>query len=208
MLKQALIEAPILQSPNWDLPFNIMCNTSDYAVGAISGQRLDKKPTTIYYASKTLVEAQINYMTTEKELLAVVYTLEKFWPYILGSKIIIYTDHAALKYFLSKKEAKPRLIRWVLLLKEFDLEIKDKKGSENLMADHLSHLHISGGGEIGDTFPDEHLLAISSHTPWYAHIVNFIVTGSIPDHWNCYQKDKFFHELKYYFSEEPLLFHL
>ena len=107
MLKQALIEAPILQSPNWDLPFEIMCDASDYAVGAVLGQRLDKEPTTICYASKTLIEAQINYTTMEKELLAVVYALEKFWPYILGSKIIIYTDHAALKYLLSKKEAKP-----------------------------------------------------------------------------------------------------
>ena len=123
MLKQALIEAPILQIPNWDLPFEIMCDSSDYAVGAVLGQRLDKKPTTIFYASKTLIEAQLNYTTTEKELLAVVYALEKFRPYILGIKIIIYTDHAAIKYLLSKKEAKPRLIRWVLLLQEFDLEI-------------------------------------------------------------------------------------
>ena len=97
MLKQSLIEAPILQSPNWDLPFEIMCDASDYAVGVVLGQRLDKKPTAICYASKTLVEAQINYTTTEKELLAVVYALEKLGPYILGSKIIIYTDHAALK---------------------------------------------------------------------------------------------------------------
>ena len=116
MLKQALIKEPILQSPNWDLSFEIMCDDSDYAVGVVLGQRLDKKSTTIYYASKTLVEHQINYTTTEKELLAVVYALEKFWPYILGSKMIIYTDHAALKYLLSKKEARPRLIRWVLLL--------------------------------------------------------------------------------------------
>ena len=156
-----------------------MCDASDYAVGAVLGQRLDMKPTVICYASKTLVKAEINYMTTEKELLAVVYALEKFRPYILGSKIINYTDHAALKYLLSKKEAKPRLIRWVLLLQEFDLEIKDKKGSENSVADHLSRLHVSGGEEIGDTFLHEHLLAISSHAPWYAHIMNFIVTGSI-----------------------------
>ena len=133
-----------------------------------------------------------------------VYALKKFRPYILGSKIIIFTDHAALKYLLSKKEAKPGLIRWVLLLQEFDLEIKDKKDSENSVADHLSHLHISGGEDIGDTFPNEHLLAISTHASWYTHIV----TGSIPEHLNLHQKDKFFHELKYYFWEEPLLFHL
>ncbi|CAA7405270.1 unnamed protein product [Spirodela intermedia] len=208
MLKLALIEAPILQSPNWDLPFEIMCDASDYAVGAVLGQRIDKKPTAIWYASKTLAEAQMNYMTTEKELLAVVYALEKFRPYILGSKIFIYTDHAALKYLFSKKEAKPRLIRWVLLLQEFDLEIRDKKGSENSVADHLSRLHILGTGDISDSFPDEHLLAVSSHAPWFAHIVNFLVTGSILDHWNQHRKDKFFHELKYYYWEEPLLFHV
>ena len=107
ILKQVLIKAPILKSPNWDLPFEIMCDASDYAVGAVFGQRLDKKPTAICYASKTLIKAQINYTTTEKELLAVVYALEKFRSYILGNKIIIYTDYAALKYLLSKKEAKP-----------------------------------------------------------------------------------------------------
>ena len=137
-LKRSVVEAPVLQSPNWDLPFEIMCDTSDFAVGAVLGQRIDKKPTAICYASKTLVDAQLNYTTTEKELLVVVFALEKFRSYVLGSKIIVYTDHAALKYLLSKKESKPRVIRWVLLLQEFDLEIKDEKGSENSVADHLS----------------------------------------------------------------------
>ena len=127
------------------------------------------RPTAICYESKTLVEAQINYTTMEKELLVVVYALEKFQPYILGSKIIIYTDHATLKYLLSKKEAKPRLIRWVLLLQEFDLKIKDKKGSENSLVDHLSCLPISGGEEIGDTFPDMTISLPSQVTPPGTH---------------------------------------
>ena len=96
----------------------------------------------------------------------------------------------------------------MLLLQEFDLEIRDKKGSENSVADHLSHLHISGTGDISDSFPDEHLLVVSIHAPWFVHIVNFLVTGSIPEHWNRHRKDKFFHELKYYYWEEPLLFHV
>ena len=115
-LRQSLVEAPILKSSNWDLPFEIMCDASDFAVGAVLGQRIDKKPTAICYASKTLADAQLNYTTTEKELLAVVFAFEKFRPYVLGNMIIVYTDHATFKYLLSKKEAKPRLIRWVLLL--------------------------------------------------------------------------------------------
>ena len=112
--------------------------------------------------------------------MAVVFALEKFKPYILGSKIIVYTDHVALKYLLSKKEAKPRPIRWVLLLQEFDLEIKDKKGSENSVADHLSRLYITSSGEICDTFPDEQLLAVVTKVPWFAHIVNYLVTNLSP----------------------------
>ena len=96
----------------------------------------------------------------------------------------------------------------MLLLQEFDLDIKDKKCSENSEADHLSRLHVSGTGDISDSFLDEHLLALSSYAPWFAHVVNFLVTGSILEHWNRLQKDKFFHKLKYYYWKEPLLFHV
>ena len=105
-LKQSLVEAPILQSPNWDLPFEIMCDALDFASGVVLGQRIDKKLTAICYASKTLADAQVNYTTKENELLAVIFAVEKFRPYVLGRKIIVYTDHAALKYLLSKKVAK------------------------------------------------------------------------------------------------------
>ena len=105
-----------------------MCDASDYAVGAVLGQRKDEVFQAVYYASRTLNEAQQNYTTTENELLAVVFSFDKFCSYLVGSKVIVYTDHSALRYLLSKKDAKPRLIRWVLLLQEFDLEIRDKKG--------------------------------------------------------------------------------
>ena len=86
----------------------------------------------------TLTDPQLNYATTEKELLAVVVVMAKFRSYLVGAKVIVYTDHAALKYLLTKKDAKPRLIRWIMLLQEFDLEIRDKKGADNCVADHLS----------------------------------------------------------------------
>ncbi|CAN6685184.1 unnamed protein product [Malus baccata var. baccata] len=139
-LKDFLTSAPIITAPDWTLPFEHMCDASDYAVGVVLGQRRDKFPHVIYYASRTLNDAQLNYATTEKELLAVVFALEKFRSYLIGAKVLVYSDHSALKYLLSKKEAIPRLIRWVLLLQEFDLEILDKKGLENVVADHLSRL--------------------------------------------------------------------
>ncbi|XP_050894797.1 uncharacterized protein LOC127101414, partial [Lathyrus oleraceus] len=106
-LKTSLITVPIMQPPDWRLPFEIMCNASDYAVGAVLGQRKDKKLHAIYYASRTLDPAQMNYATTEKELLAIVFALDKFRSYLVGAKIIIYIDHAAIRYLLSKKDAKP-----------------------------------------------------------------------------------------------------
>jgi hypothetical protein len=118
-----------------------MCDASDYAVGAVLGQRKEGRVHAVYYASKTLNGAQLNYATTEKELLVVVFTFEKFRSYIVNSKVIVYTDHAAIKYLFAKKEAKPRLIRWILLLQEFDVEIRDKKGVENVVADYLSRMN-------------------------------------------------------------------
>jgi hypothetical protein len=115
-LKKKLTEAPILVAPDWDLPFELMCDASDYAIGAVLGQRRSKHFQPIHYASKTMTEAQSHYTTTEKELLAVVYAFEKFRSYLILTKSIVYTDHSALKYIFAKQDAKPRLLRWVLLL--------------------------------------------------------------------------------------------
>ena len=119
----------------------------------------------VYYASKTLNEAQRNYTTTEKELLVVVYALDKFRAYLVGLDIIIFTDHSALKYLLTKQDAKARLIRWVIMLQVFKLQIKDKKGVENVVADHLSRLTIAHNTHsplINDEFPEESLLLVEN----------------------------------------------
>jgi hypothetical protein len=181
-LKEAHISTPILQPPDWYLPFEIMCDASDYAVGAVLSQSKDKKHYAISYASKTLTGPQLNYATVEKELLAVVFDIEKFRSYLVCAKVIVYTDHAALKYILKKKDAKPCLIRWILLLQEFDLEIRDKKGVENSVADHLSHLQFEESTElpINDYMRDDTLLKVLTTDPWYANIVNYIVASYSP----------------------------
>ena len=110
-LKKAFTSAPILQPPNWEQPFEIMCDASNFVAGAVLGQRKEGKPYVIYYASKLLDDAQINYTTTEKELLAIVYAFDKFRAYLVGQKVIVYSDHAALKCLLSKKDVKSRILR-------------------------------------------------------------------------------------------------
>ncbi|GJY40872.1 reverse transcriptase domain-containing protein [Tanacetum coccineum] len=214
-LKKKLTKAPILVAPDWDLPFELMCDASDFAIGAVLGQRKTKHFQPIHYASKTMTDAQAHYTTTEKELLAVVYAFEKFWPYLVLSKSIVYTNHSTLKYLFNKKDAKPRLLRWVLLLQEFDIIIRDKKGAENLAADHLSrlenpHQSVLDKKEINETFPLETLSMVSfrgdSSTPWFAdfanyHAGNFVVKGI-----SSQQKNKFFKDVKHYFWDDPFLF--
>ncbi|GJX54439.1 reverse transcriptase domain-containing protein [Tanacetum coccineum] len=128
-----------------------------------------------------MTEAQAHYTTTEKELLAVVYAFEKFRSYLVLSKSIVYTDHSAIKYLFAKKDAKARLMRWILLLQEFDVEIRDKKGAENLAADHLSrlenpHQNEFENKEITETFPLETLGSVAlrdDNAPWYADFANY-----------------------------------
>ncbi|GKB31589.1 reverse transcriptase domain-containing protein [Tanacetum coccineum] len=214
-LKKKLTEAPILVAPDWDLPFEIMCDASDFAVGVVLGNHKTRHFQPIRYASKTMTDAQAHYTTTEKELLAVVYAFEKFRPYLVLSKTIVYTDHSALKYLLAKQDAKLRLLRWILLLQEFDVIIRDKKGADNLAADHLSRLENPHQSElekkeITETFLLETLGMVTfrgdATTPWFAdfenyHAGNFVVKGM-----SSQQKNKFFKDVKHYFWDDPYLF--
>ncbi|KAI3708563.1 hypothetical protein L2E82_37811 [Cichorium intybus] len=170
ILKNKLVEAPILKPPDWTQPFEIMCDASDYAAGAVLGQKVDRKPVVICYASKTFSEAH------------------------------------AVRHLLAKKESKPRLIRWILLLQEFDVEIKDKKGAENVVADHLSRLPAEGlEAGIKDSFPDEQLLDLTG-APWYANYVNFLATGAMPAHWTKQRQKQFRTYAKRYIWDDSDLF--
>ncbi|GJU36348.1 reverse transcriptase domain-containing protein [Tanacetum coccineum] len=179
LLKEKLACAPMIVSPNWNLPFELMCDASDFAVGAVLGQKD-------------------------------VFAFEKFRSYLILSKTIVYTDHSALKHLFKKQDAKPRLIRWILLLQEFDIEIKDRKGTENVVADHLSRIEnneSSDDNEVYNNFPGETLMEINTKDePWFADFANYLVGDIIPKGMTYQQKNKFFYDLKHYFWEEPYLF--
>nr|GEX71926.1 DNA-directed DNA polymerase [Tanacetum cinerariifolium] len=168
-LKKKLTEAPMLVVPDWNLPLELMCDASDFVIGAVLGQRKTKHFQPIHYASKTMTEAQIHKTTTEKEMLAVV-----------------------------KQDAKPMLIWWVLLLQEFDIIICDKKGTENLAVDHLSRLEnpykdVFENKDINENLPLETLSKISSgNTPWFADFANFHAGNFIVKGMSSQQKKKFF----------------
>ncbi|KAI3821732.1 hypothetical protein L1987_09304 [Smallanthus sonchifolius] len=210
-LKTKLVDAPVMTTPNWAKPFKLMCDASDYAVGAVLGQRRKKHFHLIQHASETLNDAQENYTTTEKELLAVVFAFDKFRSYLVLSKTTVYTDHAALRHLFNKQDAKPRLIRWILLLQEFDIEIKDKKGAENFTADHLSRLEITQENQkvaINDSFPHKYILHVQDidEYPWFADIANFLASGELVKGVTFQERKKFFADVKHYFFEDPYLF--
>nr|GEV32616.1 hypothetical protein [Tanacetum cinerariifolium] len=213
-LKEKLTEALILIAPNWDQPFELMCDASDFAVGAVLGQRIKKHFRPIHYASKTMTQAESNYTTTEKEMLAVVYAFEKFRSYLIMNKSIVYTDHSALKYLFTKKDAKPRLLRWILLLQEFNFKVIDTKGAENYAADHLSRLknpyeNVFDPKEINETFPLETLNKVAHHdqsTPWFADFANYHARKFIIKGMTTQQKQKNFKDVKHSFWDDPYLF--
>nr|GFB13215.1 reverse transcriptase domain-containing protein [Tanacetum cinerariifolium] len=213
-LKDKLTEAPILIAPNWDQPFELMCDASDYAVRAVLGHRIEKHFWPIHYTSKTMNQAEANYTTTEKEMLAVVYAFEKFRSYLIMYKSIVYTDHSALKYVFAKKDAKERLLRWILLLREFDFKVIDTRGAENCAADHLSRLenpyeNIFDPKEINETFPLESLNKVAhkdSSTLWFADLANYHAGNFIIKGMTSQQKQKFFKDARHYFWDDPYLF--
>ncbi|KAH0713324.1 hypothetical protein KY290_008970 [Solanum tuberosum] len=167
-VKEKLVSTLIIVSPDLSESFEVMCDGSGMTLGVVYGQKRNKLFHRIYYASETLNNAQRNYTVTKQELLAVVCAFEMFRAYLLGTKVIVHTDHVALRYLRARKDAKPRFIRWVLLLQEFNFEVKDRKGCENQVANHLSRLERKEDAEhevdIDDSFPDEQIYAAADHS--------------------------------------------
>ncbi|RDY03365.1 Retrovirus-related Pol polyprotein, partial [Mucuna pruriens] len=174
-LKNRLTSAPTLQAPNKDVSFELMCDASNSALGAVLGQRAGVRTPThvIAYASRKLDPIQLNYTTTKKELLVIIFVLDKFRAYLLGSKIVVFSDHAALRFL-------------------------DKKGAENSVADHLSRIEREDDlMPIRDEFLDEQLLHITTHTPWFANMCNFVVASQFPPKASRLQNDA-----KYYIWDD------
>nr|GEX03169.1 reverse transcriptase [Tanacetum cinerariifolium] len=195
-------------------PFELMSDASDFAVGEVLRKRIEKHFKPIHYASKTMTEAESNYTTIEKEMLAIVYALEKFRSYLIMNKSIVYTDHSALKYLFAKKDAKARLLRWILLLQEFNFKVIDTKGAENYAVDHLSRLenpyeNVFDPKEINESFPLETISKLSYHdqsTPWFADFANYHTGKFKIKGMSTQQKNKFFKDVKHYFWDDPFLF--
>ncbi|GJY31840.1 reverse transcriptase domain-containing protein [Tanacetum coccineum] len=178
-LRKKLIESPILVVPNWDYDFEIMCDASDFALGAVLGQRKDKHFHPIHYASKTMTGAQLHYTTTEKEMLAVVYALEKFRPYLVLSKTIVYTDHSAIKYLMAKQDAKSRLEN------PHKNELEKQNITESFPLESLGKVEEVKEINVNDNVLNENENVVENNvlnnvnvlsdntTPWFADLANY-----------------------------------
>ncbi|RDY12394.1 Tf2-9, partial [Mucuna pruriens] len=174
-----------------------MCDASNLALGVVLGQRVGVgKP------------VHLNYTTTEKELVVIVFGLDKFRSYLLDLKIIVFSNHAALRFLLKKPDAKPRLIRWMLLLQEFNIEIRDKKGAENSIANHLSRIEKEDDSmPIRYEFPYEQLLHITTPT-WFADICNFVAASQFPPKASRLYRERLQNDTKHYIRDDPYLWRL
>eukprot|EP00253_Pinus_taeda_P005869 PITA_05869 len=196
-LKKLVSTAPVLRGPNWDFPFQISSDASDTAIGAVLGQEEDRKPYEIYYISKNLSPTELNYIVTEKEFLAVIHAVNKFRHYITGYPVILYTDNSAIKYLANKPITNGRITRWLILLQEFDITMKDRPGKENPVADFLSRMPKPvDAAAVEDQFPDEHLFVVAVQTPRYDDVAHYLAVGADMQIRRCVRQDEIFDILK------------
>ena len=176
---------PILRGLDWALPFHISSDALDTTIRAVLGQKENNLPYAIYFISKNMTPAKLNYTVTEKEFLAVIYAINKFRHYITDYTTFVHIDHSAIKYLMNKSVTNARVTRWLLLLQEFDITIVDRPGKENVVVDFLSRLKTDENIPVDDSFPDKYLFAVSAHSPWYVDIVNYLVGVSLITFFNC-----------------------
>ena len=208
-LKRLVAIALVLWGLNWDLPFHISSDALDTAIGAVLNQEEDKKPYVIYYISKNLTPTELNYIVTEKEFLAVIYSISKFIHYIIGYPVVLYTDHFAIKYLANKPITNGRVTRWLILLQEFDITIKDGPGNENLVADFLSRVPMTDDlVAVENQFPDEHLFAVTMKTSWYADVANYLAVGKLPKHLTPSERKLIVQHSTWFSWIEGYLFHV
>ena len=182
---------PVLKGPNRSLPFHIFTDASDTAVGASLGQKEESCHYAIYFISKNLTPAELNYTVTEKEALAIIHAVNKFRHYITGYKVFVHTDHSAIRHLMNKPVTSGRVTRWLLLLQEFNVTVLDRPGMENEVADFLSRLQNQGEVvPVEDSFPDENLFSISIVNPWYADLANYLSIGRTPPYFTPKEKKR------------------
>ncbi|GJS64012.1 reverse transcriptase domain-containing protein [Tanacetum coccineum] len=199
-----LIESPILVVPNWDYDFEIMCDASDFALGAVLGQRKDKHFHPIHYASKTMTGAQLHYTTTEKEMLAVVYALEKFRPYLVLSRTIVFTDHSAIKY----------LRALIKLENPHKNELERQNITESFPLESLGRFEEVKEINVNDNVFNKNENVVLNNvnvlsdntTPWFADLANYHAGNFVKKGMSSQQKRKFFKDAKHYYWDDPYLF--
>ena len=180
-LKEKFSIAPVLRGPNWSLPFHISIDALDTSLGVVLGQKDNQITHAIYSISKNLTPTEYNYTVTEKEFLAIVYSVNKFKHYITGYEVFINIDHSAIRFIMNKPITNGRITRWLLLLQEFNITIVDRLGKENLLADVFSRInHGEEMDPVNDDFPYDHLFSLSIKTPWFVDISNYLTTRKLP----------------------------
>ena len=177
IIKKMLVVSPILQPPNWELPFHVYVDASDMAVGVVLMQEKVKgwfRP--VYYASQMLKAPEKNYTVTKREALGMIFALEKFRHYLLGNKVVFHVDHQALLFLVNKPKLEGRLARWMLLLQEFDYTVVHTPGNQHAVADYLSRLEneLEAPG-VPDELPDAALFKVEGQhcDNWYDQMLQF-----------------------------------
>lgn len=208
-LKSRLSTPPIPCGTNWTLPFHVHTDASDIGLGVVLRQKDGKLEYAIYFISKSLSSAELHYTVTEKEFLAVVFALNKFRHYLGGYPTIVHTNHSTIKYLINKPTRNHWIVKWLLLLQEFDVTFVDKLGKENVVANFWGRLQVQIGDQpIDDSFPNEHLFAISTFTPWFVDIVNFLVAGVLPSHCTKGQKANLIRKSIFYKWQQECLYRI